>query len=74
METNETNIPDILRSILSDSSHSSSFVQFAHEEDPFHGSGMPSSHGALIKKPLGCTAFVKDLSMAKINMPMDNQV
>jgi hypothetical protein len=28
----------------------------------------------LVKKPLGCTAFVKDLSMAKMNMPMDDQV
>jgi len=74
METNETNIPDILRSILSDSSHSLSFVQFAHEEALFHSSGVPSSHGALIKKLLGYTAFVKDLSMAKMNMPMDDQV
>jgi hypothetical protein len=28
----------------------------------------------LVKKSLGCTAFVKDLSMAKMNMPMDDQV
>jgi len=29
MEANETNIPDIIRSILPDSSHSLSFAQFA---------------------------------------------
>jgi len=74
METNETNIPDILRSILSDSSHSLSFAQFAHEQTLSHGSEVPSGHGALIKKPLSCTAFVKDLSTAKINTPMDDQV
>jgi hypothetical protein len=28
----------------------------------------------LVKKPLGYTVFVKDLSMAKMNMPMDDQV
>ena len=28
----------------------------------------------LIKKPLGYTAFEKDLSMAKMNLPMDDQV
>ena len=31
-------------------------------------------HGALIKKPLSRSAFVKDLSMAKMNLPMDDQV
>jgi hypothetical protein len=34
-------------------------------------------HGSprfLVKKPLGRNVFVKDLSMAKINMPMDDQV
>ena len=74
METNKTNIPDILRSILSDSGHSSSFVPFAHEEDLFHGSGVPPGHGTLIKEPFRCIAFVKDLPFFKINMPMDDQV
>jgi hypothetical protein len=46
----------------------------AHEEALFHGSGAPSSHGALIKKPLGYTAFVKDLFIVKMNLPMDDQV
>jgi hypothetical protein len=35
---------------------------------------VPSGHGALIKKPLGCTDFVKNLPLAKINLPMDDQV
>ena len=36
--------------------------------------GAPSGHGALVKKSLRRLAPVKNLSVAKINMPMDNPV
>ena len=50
----------------------------------FHGSclpaealaqaGAPSGHGALVKESLRRLAFVNNLSVAEVNMPMDDPV
>ena len=54
------------------------------DKSDFHGSSLPaetlaqagalSGHGALVKKSLRRLGFVRNLSIPKVNLPMDNPV